>query len=68
MTEPPVFLLYVDNTPLDNDRIIAALREHLERDFGVASSARSEHLQRTLKEAQADRAIGSAGGGEEGKR
>ena len=35
-----VFLLDVDNTLLDNDRIIADLREHLEREFGVASSDR----------------------------
>jgi FMN phosphatase YigB (HAD superfamily) len=37
---PLVFLLDVDNTLLDNDRIIADLREHLEREFGVASSDR----------------------------
>ena len=35
-----VFLLDVDNTLLDNDRIIADLREHLEREFGAASAAR----------------------------
>ena len=35
-----VFLLDVDNTLLDNDRIIADLRGHLEAAFGVASSAR----------------------------
>jgi FMN phosphatase YigB (HAD superfamily) len=35
-----VFLLDVDNTLLDNDRIIAELRLHLEREFGVASSER----------------------------
>jgi hypothetical protein len=40
MTAPIVFLLDVDNTLLDNDRIIADLREHLEREFGVASSDR----------------------------
>jgi phosphoglycolate phosphatase-like HAD superfamily hydrolase len=37
---PVVFLLDVDNTLLDNDRIIADLRQHLEREFGVASSER----------------------------
>jgi len=37
---PVVFLLDVDNTLLDNDRIIAELRRHLEREFGVASSDR----------------------------
>ena len=35
-----VFLLDVDNTLLDNDRIIADLRSHLEAAFGVASAAR----------------------------
>jgi FMN phosphatase YigB (HAD superfamily) len=37
---PLVFLLDVDNTLLDNDRIIADLHEHLEREFGAASSDR----------------------------
>ena len=40
MTAPLVFLLDVDNTLLDNDRVIADLREHLEREFGVESSDR----------------------------
>ena len=40
MSPDLVFLLDVDNTLLDNDRIIADLREHLEREFGVASSDR----------------------------
>ncbi len=35
-----VFLLDVDNTLLDNDRVIADLRGHLEREFGTASAAR----------------------------
>ena len=35
-----VFLLDVDNTLLDNDRVIADLRGHLEREFGSASAAR----------------------------
>jgi FMN phosphatase YigB (HAD superfamily) len=35
-----VFLLDVDNTLLDNDRIIADLREHLVREFGAASAER----------------------------
>ncbi len=35
-----VFLLDVDNTLLDNDRIIADLRRHLEQAFGVASADR----------------------------
>ena len=35
-----VFLLDVDNTLLDNDRIIADLRRHLEEEFGAASADR----------------------------
>ena len=42
MTAPHdvVFLLDVDNTLLDNDRIIADLRPHLERQFGAANAGR----------------------------
>jgi len=40
MTAEVVVLLDVDNTLLDNDRIIADLRLHLEQEFGVASSDR----------------------------
>ena len=42
MTSPQdvVFLLDVDNTLLDNDRVIADLRGHLAREFGTASAAR----------------------------
>ena len=41
MTAPQdtVFLLDVDNTLLDNDRIIADLRAHLEREFGTACAS-----------------------------
>ena len=35
-----VFLIDVDNTLLDNDRIIADLRDHLIQEFGVACSGR----------------------------
>ena len=35
-----VFLLDVDNTLLDNDRVIADLRGHLALEFGAASAAR----------------------------
>ena len=35
-----VFLLDVDNTLLDNDRVIADLHAHLEHEFGAASAAR----------------------------
>ena len=42
MTSPQdvVFLLDVDNTLLDNDRVIADLRGYLERGFGTTSAAR----------------------------
>ena len=40
MTSGVVFLLDVDNTLLDGDRIVADLRDHLKREFGVASAQR----------------------------
>ena len=40
MTSDVVFLLDVDNTLLDNDRIVVDLRQHLEREFGFASAER----------------------------
>jgi FMN phosphatase YigB (HAD superfamily) len=41
MTAPPVvFLVDVDNTLLDNDRIQDDLRRHLEREFGAAARDR----------------------------
>ena len=40
MKSDVVFLLDVDNTLLDNDRIVADLRRHLETEFGTASSDR----------------------------
>jgi hypothetical protein len=42
MTGTPtvVFLFDVDNTLLDNDRVQAELREHLERNYGVATRDR----------------------------
>lgn len=49
MTSDLVFLLDVDNTLLDNDRIIADLREHLEREFGVARSDRYWAAFETLR-------------------
>lgn len=39
-THDIVFQLDVDNTLLDNDRVIADLRGHLEREFGTTSAAR----------------------------
>jgi FMN phosphatase YigB (HAD superfamily) len=39
-TVPLVFLVDVDNTLLDNDRIQDDLKRHLEREFGVASRDR----------------------------
>jgi FMN phosphatase YigB (HAD superfamily) len=35
-----VFLLDVDNTLLDNDRVVADLRQHLEQEFGLAHAER----------------------------
>ena len=40
MTADVVFFVDVDNTLLDNDRIIADLRRHLEDEFGLASADR----------------------------
>ena len=41
MTAPPVvFLVDVDNTLLDNDRIQDDLRRHLEHEFGAAARDR----------------------------
>ena len=45
-----VFLVDVDNTLLDNDRIIADLREHLTHEFGVACSGRYWTLFEKLRE------------------
>ena len=39
-SNPTVFLVDVDNTLLDNDRIQADLKRHLEREFGAACSDR----------------------------
>ncbi len=50
MSADVVFLLDVDNTLLDNDRIIADLRLHLEREFGVASSDRYWAIFETLRD------------------
>src|SRR6185369_3760109 len=49
MTSDVVFLLDVDNTLLDNDRIVADLRGHLEREFGAASAARYWTIFETLR-------------------
>jgi FMN phosphatase YigB (HAD superfamily) len=40
MTSDIVFLLDVDNTLLDNDAIVADLRQHLEHEFGLAHAKR----------------------------
>ena len=40
MPQPITFLVDVDNTLLDNDRIQQDLRDHLERSFGVAARDR----------------------------
>ena len=49
-TAEVVFLLDVDNTLLDNDRIILDLRRHLESAFGVASSGRYWAIFEALRE------------------
>jgi len=45
-----VFLVDVDNTLLDNDRIIADLRDHLTQEFGVACSGRYWTLFNRLRD------------------
>ena len=45
-----VFLVDVDNTLLDNDRIVADLREHLLHEFGVACSGRYWTLFERLRD------------------
>ena len=50
MTPEVVSLLDVDNTLLDNDRIILDLRRHLESEFGVASSDRYWAIFEGLRE------------------
>ena len=39
MSAELVFLLDVDNTLLDNDRVIDDLRRHLQAEFGIANGA-----------------------------
>ncbi|HMA31492.1 MAG TPA: HAD family hydrolase [Casimicrobiaceae bacterium] len=45
----PVFLLDVDNTLLDNDRIVADLRSRLEAEFGAPGAARYWTIFETLR-------------------
>ena len=44
-----VFLLDVDNTLLDNDQVVADLRDHLVGEFGAASAARYWTIFETLR-------------------
>ena len=44
-----VFLLDVDNTLLDNDRVIADLRAHIEHEFGAATASRYWHHFEALR-------------------
>jgi FMN phosphatase YigB (HAD superfamily) len=46
--DPVVFLVDVDNTLLDNDRIQQDLQDHLERVFGLASRERYWRIQEDL--------------------
>lgn len=50
MTAAVVFLLDVDNTLLDGDRIVADLRDHLQREFGVACAQRYWAILDLLRE------------------
>ena len=50
MTPDVVFLLDVDNTLLDNDRIIADLRAHLAQQFGDACASRYWTIFEALRE------------------
>ncbi|MEO6407859.1 MAG: HAD family hydrolase [Burkholderiaceae bacterium] len=50
MTADVIFLLDVDNTLLDNDRIVADLREHLTSEFGAACAQRYWAILDTLRE------------------
>ena len=45
-----VFLLDVDNTLLDNDRIVADLRNHLEREIGIAGFERYWAIFESLRD------------------
>ena len=49
-TVPIVFLLDVDNTLLDNDRIAADLRDHLDREFGTKRQERYWEIFEELRE------------------
>ena len=50
MVNPVVFLLDVDNTLLDNDAVHDDLRNHLEREFGAASSDRYWRIFEQLRD------------------
>ena len=50
-TADVVFLLDVDNTLLDNDRIIADLRSHLEAAFGSARAGCSMRFSADIRRA-----------------
>ena len=51
MTDTPdvVFLFDVDNTLIDNDRVQAHLREHLEQTYGVATRDRYWEILEELR-------------------
>lgn len=48
LSHPLVFLVDIDNTLLDNDRIQQDLRDHLEREFGAASRKRYWNILESL--------------------
>jgi FMN phosphatase YigB (HAD superfamily) len=49
MTESQVFLLDVDNTLLDNDRVASDLRAYLSKEFGVERQERYWQIFETLR-------------------
>jgi hypothetical protein len=50
LEEDIVFLLDVDDTLLDNDRVETDLREHLEREFGPDSRDRYWEILEALRD------------------
>jgi hypothetical protein len=47
--EEVIFLLDVDNTLLNNDQVVADLREHLTEQFGTTASDRYWEIFETLR-------------------
>jgi len=58
-TAPVVFLVDVDNTLLDNDRVQDDLKRHIEREFGAASRDRYWAIGRSSRHSSSSSAIGT---------